>query len=229
MKKRFLPILLAAALLAATPAQAFASCAILKGITGFTPEAGYADTLTMTGLRSDETAITAVDDTWYGAEKIRLNFSGATSGTYYLVTISNADSGSDPFTPTSANVAGMDMFKATSANAKFTLYPNLTGNQTYYVYISTGSYTTSSNVETWTYSPAVKVASFTYGGGATLRTGDLNDDGNRDADDVRLVLSHITGSIATPLTALQKVKADTDNDGKITATDAYLICVEELN
>ncbi len=213
MKKRFLPILLAAALIAATPAQAFASCVTLIGVTNFTPADGYADNIAMTVLRSNST------------EQISLYYTDATPDTYYMLTISNTDSGADPFKPTSANVVGMDMFKATSTSTWFTLTPNLTAGSTYYVYISTGSCTTStSGVETWTYVPAVKVASFVFTD-SPIQTGDLNDDGNLGADDVRTVLSHITGSITTPLTAIQKIKADTNNDGKITVADAYLIHV----
>ena len=52
-------------------------------------------------------------------------------------------------------------------------------------------------------------------------TGDLNDDGNTDAQDAVLMLNHLLTKKA--LTAEQAARADLNGDGKITAADLSLL------
>ncbi len=61
--------------------------------------------------------------------------------------------------------------------------------------------------------------SFTFKAGKS--TGDLNDDGNTDAQDAVLMLNHLLTKKA--LTAEQAARADLNGDGKITAADLSLL------
>jgi uncharacterized protein (DUF2141 family) len=215
MRKKLRLLLLLAALAAMLSIAAYADETVtsadptIPGVYALTKESS----ITLTPMtESSEAAITptavtisnaAVTDFYANAVRVKVSYSSATSGSYYLVLAKNSTS-----TPTADNIGYIDQSTAGSTTVDFTVYPSkLVSGQTYYIYLSSND----STITTLT-----QVASFKYYAPYTL--GDVNGDGTIDVADATMVLNHIVKNIT--LTGNDFLAADVTNDGTIDVSDA---------
>lgn len=212
MKKILAFILAAVMLLSLFSIAALAAEAPSEGgIYDITVADGFSATATVTPLDEDgaEVAKTSaqIDDAavdfYANAVQLKIELTGVTVGSYYLVLAQNDDE-----TPNVENIVYIDQITATETTVAFRVFPNkLDSGVTYHVYLSS------------TENARDELLSFKSYVAYTL--GDVNEDGSVDAVDALLVLQASVGK--KTLTANQKLAADVTFDGSIDAVDALYI------
>ncbi len=185
---------------------------------GDTPASGICDVkaettpagITMQAMKVDGTVVSTPTtqegkEVYADAVKVKVTYSGATSGQQYLVFVLNDATG----TPTESNVVFIDQ----ADTVAFEVYPKeLVNGTTYTVYLS-------SDADAGDITAATKVGSFGYY--AAYKLGDVNSDTRINTQDAMLCFNHFTGK--TTLTGNQFLAADVLTDGKVNVQDGMKI------
>ena len=210
MKKAIFLILLIGVLVCLLCVSALA--ADIPTVAGIYNITGMPEGISITALDADGAAITASDaridgadysDFYGNAVKLRVSYSNAVSGKFYLVLAMNDETS----LPTADNIVYIDQATGTTS-VEFVVYPSDMDKGEYYIYLSSNSGT-----------GLTEVCKFSYFVPYTL--GDVNDDGAIDSEDALLVLKHFVGIIT--LDETHKLAANVNGDSAIDSEDALLI------
>ena len=156
--------------------------------------------------------VTAVEDRYPNAERLRVAVSGAAVESQILILAQNNEE-----TPTEANIIYIDQRKASDGGAvSFGIFPKeMKTNTTYYIYLA-------GSAESGSVTSLKQVASFQYylNESDPVLVGDVDDSGVIDALDALSVLQHV----ARQIDLSEKLNvADVDNTGVIDALDSLAI------
>ncbi len=163
----------------------------------------YADYVTASNVQSDRFDLAVADS--------------GSAGKEILVFVLNDNS--ENIVPTADNIVYIDQSSADETGAaSFLIFPSeLTGGETYYIYLS-------SDAEAGKFNTLTQVGSFQYGSSGAagdVTYGDLDGDNNVTVLDAAFVVNAVAG--IRELTDNEKTRADVDADGNVTVLDAAAI------
>lgn len=142
-----------------------------------------------------------------GNNQVKVQYTGAQSGSEYLVMVQSSDGA-----PTEANLVYINQETAAENKVEFTVYPKtLVKGTTYHIYLSSNASTGIQARE--------KIGTFLYNPPYML--GDVDNDERISSRDAQLTLQ-IAAQSRTP-TELQKIVAEVDGRDGITSRDAQYI------
>ena len=174
--------------------------------SGFAGVGSNVDGVSLIPLKADGTAAELVNGLYVDAAKMSVTYSGAVSGSFYLVLALSSEG-----VPTESNIQYIDQNTAAVGGVSFVIYPkDLESGMTYYVYLS-------SNADA-DISALTPVASFTY---VSYRPGDVDGNGSISSNDAVMVMNYLAENI--DLSAEQLLAADVDNTVGVSVTDALYI------
>lgn len=219
MKRLFKTILLAAIFTLVLSVSAFAA---EGGIYALDVVDNQISTMPMTagGTEVADPTDTVIDDVteslFEGTERMRLTYSGATDGCYYLVVVLKGSSA----IPTSDNIVYIDQVTAEGADIDFNVFPSeLEADESYTVYLSSNDGSLNKLTE---------MASFRYYVPYTL--GDVDGDKDVSVVDAMCVLQMAVNLNLDQWTDVQWLAADVTGGGDgVDVEDAMLVLQRAVN
>lgn len=213
--RKAIPLALCASLLLSSQAFAAAEDTHEYGVTDKSTNAGY--TLTMqtdenatatsyTGVTSDGTK-TVYD----GVAKMTLDFAG-TEDEQYMVFLLQGD-GEETIVPTASNLQYIDQITATGVDS-FTIYPSALETGDYTIYVSS---TNSEYAEVGSFSVVSEWEE------AAFMLGDVNNNGEPDANDAVMVLQKVATQITLNETQTSAANVLNPTTTDVDANDAVRI------
>ncbi len=196
------------------------------GIYGLTEVPAYADVLTLEALKPNkdtvagEAATVGDADVIFHkeAEQVKLTFTGATAGKYYMVFGLSVDlEEAGRAVPIESDIQFVDQAVNNAGTVSCNIYPmKLTVGQTYHIYLS------SNESAEGKIGALTKVGSFTYYAPEEPYTlGDINNDGRWNSTDALLALQ--IGAGLYTYTETEYKAANVNGDATVNSVDALMI------
>lgn len=212
--RKAIPLALCASLLLSSQAFAAAGDTHTNGVTDKSTNAGYTLTLltenatatSYTGVTSDGTK-TVYD----GVAKMTLAFAG-TADEQYMVFLLQGD-GEETIVPTASNLQYIDQITATGDDS-FTIYPSALETGDYTIYVSS---TSNAYAEVGSFSVVSEWEE------AAFMLGDVNNNGEPDANDAVMVLQKVATQITLNETQTSAANVLNPTTTDVDANDAVRI------